>query len=318
MPENNFQNRISFQGDLSPILNKACNDFAIGDYISHKIVTTGYEDLNIVVKTKNGPYFFKIFADFRSPNDCKRYIDIVTKVLEAKVHHPNLFSCNNQYLYEDKENNIRLCVMEFIDGGTFYDLKRKPSETEVKKIVDEVVKINKINYKPEYMYDCWSISNILDEYDIIKNYLNEEDLGLVSPLIDKLNSVDLKSLPHSLVHGDLIKPNILLSKNGQVFVIDFSVANYYPRIQELAVLFCNVFYDENDDEFNKSLHKTVIDQYHQKIPLTDLERSLLPLYIDLAHAMHIIGTNCEKYLADNDSAENQYWLNLGRSGLKSN
>ena len=316
MPENNFQNRISFRGDLSPVLENVCADFAIGKYSSHQIVTTGYEDLNIIVSTNSGKYFLKIFSDFRSIDDCKRYIDIVTKVLEAGVHHPKLFKYNDEYLYQDGSNDIRLCVMEFIDGNTFYDFSRKLSNEEIKKVVDEVIKINKINYKPAFMYDSWAISSILDEYEIIKNYLNEDDLKLVSPLIEKFASIDQDSLPHSLVHGDLIKPNVLLSKDEQIYVIDFSVANYAPRIQELAVLFCNMFFDKKDDALNNEIFKKVIDQYCKEIALTELELSLLPFYIDLAHAMHIIGANSEKYLADNDSAENQYWLNLGRSGLK--
>ncbi len=38
-------------------------------------------------------------------------------------------------------------------------------------------------------------------------------------------------LPHTFVHGDFTKANVLNGDDGKVYILDFSVANWYPRIQ---------------------------------------------------------------------------------------
>jgi len=59
-------------------------------------------------------------------------------------------------------------------------------------------------------------------------------------LVREFNALKMKKLPHCFVHGDLIETNIMKDKEGKLWIIDFAVANYYPRIIELAVLACNI------------------------------------------------------------------------------
>ena len=44
-------------------------------------------------------------------------------------------------------------------------------------------------------------------------------------------------LPKALVHGDFTKGNVLVNKEGQAFIIDFSVTNWTVRIIELDSFF---------------------------------------------------------------------------------
>lgn len=66
-----------------------------------------------------------------------------------------------------------------------------------------------------------------------------------------------------------------------LYIIDFSVANIYPRIQELAVLMCNLFFDEN----YKDNYLFLIREYNKHHPLTEYEGEILPLFIQAAHVM---------------------------------
>jgi Ser/Thr protein kinase RdoA (MazF antagonist) len=316
--DQNFQKRINFQGDLKILLSNVAKDYNLGEFLSYNINLIGYEDLNVVLQSSKGKYFVKIFSSFRKINDCHRFLNIVNTVIGAGVNHPKLFSASNGQLYEFESDGkiTRLCVMEYIDGDSFYGLKKNPSTNEILEITDMAAKINLIDYKPSYIYDSWAIPNILKEYEITKNYLDIVDKALLDPLIVEAKKIDFKVLPHSFVHGDLIKTNILLNKNGKIFVVDFSVANSYPRIQELAVLFVNMFFNEKDLNNYKNIYDLVLDRYQKTISLTEKEIEVLPLYTKLSHAMHIIGSSQEKGLRGNVSEENNYWLHLGRTGLK--
>jgi hypothetical protein len=46
------------------------------------------------------------------------------------------------------------------------------------------------------------------------------------------------------------------------------------------------------------------------------ELETLPLYTQVAHAMHIIGPSYEQTALNNSTQENKRWLALGKSGLR--
>ena len=313
-----FQKRIAYQEDITPILKAVCLDYSIGSYQSHSIIPVGYEDLNLILQTTIGKYFVKIFASYRSFENCQRYINITSKAIEFGVSHPKLFKVGNNCLYSTNINgiNINLCVEEYINGQSFYDSNLKPTKEDIASITDEVAKINLIDFHPEYISDNWAVENMITQYKKIEKLIINKDRELLSPIIAEYLKTDFDKLPHALVHGDLIKTNILKDKENKIFFIDFSVANYYPRIQELAILFCNIFFNEDDPSSSNAMYKEVLSRYQKTLPLKPLELELLPTYIKFAHAMHIIGASCEKYLFNNDSQENTYWLELGRKGLK--
>lgn len=141
-------------------------------------------------------------------------------------------------------------------------------------------------------------------------------MKLIQSLIDEFDNMQIDKLPHCFVHGDIITTNVMEDNNSKIYIIDFSVSNYYLRIQELAVLACNLFFNPNSITETENNLKVALEEYQKKIKLTDKELESLPLYIKFAHAMNLLSANFEKVVNKNDSDENEYWLNLGRSGLK--
>lgn len=309
--ENDYQKRIGYYGDLTSLLTSICHDFKIGKYLSYKVVLIGYEDFNLILKTSNGKFFIKIFAKFRDKKECQRYAEIVERVLKAGVSHPFLYKSSQGYLYEIKmgKTTIRLFVMEYIDGKTFYELEEEPTVEEIRFIVKQAALINRIKLEPYFVYDNWAIVNFLDQYNQKAQYLDKEDEELISPLVESFKSLSINNLPHCFVHGDITKTNTMKDKNGKIYILDFAVANYYPRIQELAVLIC--------DLLSKNSFKEILHEYQKYIKLTFDEIKKLPLYVKLAHAMHVLCGTYEKKVNYNTSAENEYFIKIGRVGLRS-
>jgi hypothetical protein len=60
----------------------------------------------------------------------------------------------------------------------------------------------------------------------------------------------------------------------------------------------------------------IINEYEKQNQLTNQEKELLPFFVELAHAMHVIGAVRERDIHGNNSKENEYWLNQGLKGLK--
>lgn len=314
--EKEFQSRIKYSGDIKPFLENVCADYGIGNYISHKAILSGYEDFNLIIETENGKYFAKVYANFRSNNDCLNLTNTLVKIIESGISHPKLIKSPNGYLYVKQFDNheFRLVLMEYIDGINFLEGNLIPSEEEKRFLINQAALINSVDLKPDFVYDSWAIVNFLKEFEKSKNCLGDEALRKIELLANEFESLDIAKLPHCFVHGDIIKTNALKDKNGKLYIIDFSVSNYYPRIVELAVLLCNMLFDENNPSGQEN-YQLALDEYQKKIELADIELKILPLFTKIAHAMHVIRGTYEREINNNQSEENTYWINLGKTGL---
>jgi len=314
---NTYLERINYNGDFSDIVSIVCKDYNIGSCVSYGIVTMGYEDLNVIIQTNKGKYFAKFFASDRDAKECKRYVDVMLKVLAAGVSHPKLYKSQQGYLHTIKIglNTVRLCLMEYIEGKTFYELGINPTSSEIKFLANQAAVINQIAFKPKFIYDQWAIMNFRKEYGKKGKYLSDVDKELVYPLYEKFLKFNADELPHCFVHGDILKTNVLKASDGRLYILDFAVSNYYPRIVELSVFFC-FFLNKKGFPKTEKMFKVALAEYRKTIKLTAAEIAALPFFLDLAHAMHILEANYQKIVKNNMSAENNYWLELGRIGLK--
>lgn len=311
-----FQDRINYKGDLRNTLELVAKDYDLGRYKAHRPIIQGYEDFNIVLETKKGQYLVKIMASSRSDHECEQYANIMRVALNSGISHPKLYSGSSGDLFKINLDNIELwlVVMDFIDGMDFYTLHEKPSIEEIVFLSQQAAKINQLNLFPKAVYDSWAIPNFLKEYNQVKDDLDKDDLVFIKPLAEKFNKLNLDKLPRCFVHGDIICTNVMKSKGGKLFIIDFAVSNIYPRIQELAILLCDLFFDINKSKylFNYNL---ALAEYQKSIKLEKEEVEILPTYIKLAHAMHVIPATREK-LKKTQVSENNFWLKSGQEGIR--
>jgi Ser/Thr protein kinase RdoA (MazF antagonist) len=242
----------------------------------------------------------------------------MVKALEAGVQHPKLYKSSQGYLYKTKVDDtpISLCVMDHVTGGSFYEKNLKATTDEMYFLVRQAALINKIDLKPEPVYDSWAIVHFLEEYKKKKEYLDITDTNLIDPLVEQFSAIKVDELPHCFVHGDIIKTNVLKNKDGNLFIIDFSVSSYYPRVQELAVLLCNMLFDEDSPESFQEHYNLALEEYQKSDVLTEMEIQVLPLFVKVAHAMHVLCASYEKNVKGNNTEENEYWISLGKIGLK--
>ena len=315
-----FQKRISFTGNVEPVLIEICKRYKLDEYKSYELILIGYEDFNLILKTRKDNYFVKILASYRTRADCQRYIEIIKESIAHGVQHPKLLKCSTGLLCCIKKGKgaLRLFVTEFIDWQSFYESGINVNNKEAKFLIRQVAFINSVKLKPKFIYDSWAISNFLKEYNKKKQYLSAKDRKVIDLLAKQFSRLSFGKFPHCLVHGDIHRANVLKDKKGQLFIIDFSVANYYPRIQELAVLLCSILFDEKHPENAESQRRFALAEYQKYIPLTKYELDCFSLYCDVAHAMHVLQATYEQEKNRNTSKENSYWLNLGRIGLGTN
>ena len=298
-----FNKRIGLNTDLKNISEQICSQYNLGGFISNELITIGYEDYNYYLTTTKGKYCVKIFNNIRTRQDIVNYLERIRVVANSQINAPKPLKINNDIVLEldYKKNHYDICVFEYIDGKNYFELNQKASKEIIKELAKQTAMINQLDIKPDFIYDSWAIINFEEEYKNKREYLS-----------DKYKE-EFDKLPKGFVHGDIISTNVMLDSTNKVWIIDFAVSNYLPRIIDLAVISCNMCLDNSSKENTYENIALLVSEYNKYTPLSEYELSAFRTFYKLANAMHILQT---QYIikTDGDSAENKYWLNEGIDG----
>ena len=310
-----FNKRIALNTDLENISREICKAYELGNFVSNELITIGYEDYNYYLTTSKGKYCVKIFNKERTKEDVEIYLARIKAVANSDVNAPKplLVDGDISLHLSYQQNSYDICVFEFIDGKNYFQLQENPSEEVIKELARQTAMINNLDIRPNFVYDNWAIINFIEEYNEKRKYIPNQYKDAFDKLVEKYKKVDLDKLPRAFVHGDIISTNVMLDKNAKIWIIDFSVANYLPRIIDLAVISCNMCLDKNSKENTYKNIALLLSEYNKYNKLTPYELETFGIFYRLANAMHILQT---EYIAktEGNSEENQYWLNEGIVG----
>lgn len=310
-----FNKRINLNTDLKNISKQICIQYDLGEFVSNELITIGYEDYNYYLTTSKGKYCVKIFNKERTKDDIKNYLDRIRAIANSEINSPKPLIVNNDIVLPlNYDNNYYdICVFEYINGKNYYEIGEKPNGDIIKEIAKQTAMIHNINIKPDFIYDAWAIINFKEEYTKKKNYLDDNYKEEFDKLLLEVNNMDIDKLPKAFVHGDIISTNVMLDINSKIWIIDFAVSNYLPRIIDLAVISCNLCLDKESKEKTYENISILLNEYDKYNKLSDYEIEVFGTFYKLANAMHILQTQFI-ICTDGDSDENQYWFNEGIFG----
>ena len=334
--------RVKFKyDDLKSILDKIVENYHFTEVKSYYVIETGYEDFNVYMETLNSKYVVKFFSNERSMENIHHYIKIVDSISKQDyLNVPKVFRNGDNLLGKVDQNNneIYFFVMEYISGTTLYDLDKKIDLKTIIKIVFDVLKYNCVNkdlkdylYTDEAkkfrQYDMWGYDHFLEEYKEKSKYLSLEDKKMIEPIVyyyrDMVKRYEkygkkFKNLPvmppYMSAHNDFISTNIVLKNNVEPYYIDFSVSSIALNFVDVAIFGCDTVLKDGitASEYAKYLKIISYILYRTHI----MEYNLYPTAVAVQHAIHVLIANYYKVHDGINSFENDYFLNLGRIGIK--
>ena len=311
-----FNKRIGLNTDLKNISLEICKRYDLGDFISNELIEIGYEDYNYYLTTSKDKYCVKIFSKTRTSEDVNNYLERIRAVANSHINSPKPLLINGDInlSLEYQQNNYEICVFEFIDGKNFFQLQESPSIDTIKELAKQTAMINNLDIKPNFIYDSWAIINFEKEYNRKREFVSPKYKQQFDTLLEELRKIDFNCLPKAFVHGDIISTNVMIDKDSKIWIIDFAVSNYLPRIIDLAVISCNICLDKNSKERTYENIFLLLNEYNKYNKLSEYELKTFGTFYKIANAMHILQT---QYIikTDGDSEENQYWLNEGIVGM---
>ena len=312
-----YYSRIDDIEDINILSNLVCKEYKLGDLIDTYVIEVGYEDFNSIITTTTGKYLMKVFRNQRSDKEVVECINRSYTASQNNVKTPEIYKNSKGEIvsiirYE--KSKFRVSVIQYIDGENFFFLKRQPTFDELMKIVDIGSNMNKIEYKPKFIYDTWAITSFCKEFENKKNYLDKKHLDIVEQIYKKFKNFDYDKLPKAFVHGDMMSTNLMLDKKGEIWVIDFSVSNYTARINEIAVICDDVALLVGNKKESERRVKAAFDRWCEKVNATDFEKESFQLIYDVANAINVLLPIYE-IKTGNDAEETQMHLEAGLFGL---
>ena len=129
-----YGKRIGLNTELENISKIICEKCNLGQFISNKLITIGFEDYNYCLKTTKGKYCVKIFSNERTKNEIKSYLDRIRAVANSNVSAPKPLIINNDILISFNYNNVHydLCVFEYVDGKNFFEINKNIIQKYIK------------------------------------------------------------------------------------------------------------------------------------------------------------------------------------------
>ena len=312
-----FDDRIDRIDDVDILFSEVCKVYNLGRLINSDQVKIGYEDFNSIIDTENGKYFVKIFSNFRDDKEVDEVIERQLVATEAGISTPKIFRNNNNEIITTiniGDSKFRLIVTGYVNGKDFCSSGDDPTNNDLLQIVEIAANLQKINYKPPFIYDSWAISSFVQEFEKKRGLLSGDHLKLLKPIYEEFKKFDYEKLPKGYTHGDMIVTNLIKDDKGKIWLVDYSVANYTARLNEIAVICCDPAVILGDKNSTKLRIKKTFQMWCDSVNATDFEKENFQLLLDVANAIHVMNSSIEKQNG-NDSKENEYFLDSGLFGL---
>lgn len=299
---------------LPELVAHVAAEYRLGGVVDWSVLATGYEDCNIDLRTRQARVVVKVFAAGRPAGIAGRTAGVIEAVREAGVRHPQLHADaagQDVHSYDGHQ----LLVMDFAPGRTFYDLGRPPDQAELARLVEQAVCIHACQARPPLVFDSWAIANLVPLAGQVGDLLDMCQRRLVGDAISAMAAAGFWSLPVTLIHADLTAGNVVLGPGGELTVLDFALANRWPRLQELAVIAASLMHGSPGP---LPARLEAVARLYSAIgpdPLTPEEQAALPAFGRAAAAMELLG-GLNQWRQGNRGPETDSLIDLGTTGLR--
>ncbi len=145
-------------------------------------------------------------------------------------------------------------------------------------MIEQAALIHRIDAHPEPVFDPWAIANLVPLAGQVGHLLDDEQRRLVDGAIAELADVGWDALPHALIHADLTSGNVLLSPDGEVTILDFALANRWPRLQDLAVIAASLMHGSPGTLPERMRHVARMYSAVAAVPLSAREEEALDAF----------------------------------------
>jgi len=244
----------------------------------------GYDELNFLLKGENQHHYILKVATEEHGYD---FLDAQVRIVNH-LSKSNVAGKFQRYLLNTEGNEITALIIEgkkyflrilsFLQGKFWVDLPAHPDSLlkDLGSFLGEMDLALQNFYHPAmYRYYEWDIKNALDARAHLSYISSHEKRRIASYFLSQFETEvlpHLSSLRMASIHNDANDYNVLVKEGRIAGLIDFGDMVYSQLINNLAVACAYAMFGALDPVRAATM---VVQEYHKKYPLTELEISLL-------------------------------------------
>ena len=256
-------------------LNNFLMNYDIGILKNFEEIAEGVENTNYKITTSKNIFILTIFEKRVSIKDLPFFMELMNYLNNKKYKCPKPIA-NLERKYISKINNKFCSIVSFIEGNWI----KKIENTHCKQLGYNLAKLHvltkdfKLKRNNSMGYKSWN--NIFNNFNSKKINEYNDIYKVIYDELEFLNKNWPKKLPSGIIHADLFQDNVFFKNNKFTGVIDFYFAcnDYYAY--ELAVCL-NAWCFENDQSFNTTKARLILNEYQKEKPLNKEEKEYFPI-----------------------------------------
>jgi len=241
------------------------------------LYTSGYENSNYYIRTREGQYVIKIFEGIEIKTENILFeLEAMDFSHKSGIKTPSVLK-NSQGELATEVDGKYVCVMAFVDGDNMHKQPLSDSlaievAAETAKM-DQVLKHFKDGSKTRQNYE-WDLKCALILEKFVPLLPKDYDREIFKNVFAEYRKIKQKFLkmPAGLIHNDIVPHNWLVKEGKLKCIIDFSDMVFSPYIQNIAVALHLVAFAYN---WNPGQAKLFIQKYSEINPLSGSELKLL-------------------------------------------
>jgi homoserine kinase type II len=249
--------------------------YDIGELLAYKGIAEGVENSNFLVHTSRGYFILTLYEKRVAAKDLPFFLGLMEHLHARGISCPQPVK-NKQGEVLGQVAGRPAAVITFLDGMWI----RRPSPGHCAALGEALAKLHLAGLDFERSRaNALSVGGWRPLYESCSRRANEVQHDLRQFLAAELSHLEAawpQDLPQGVIHADLFPDNVFFLGNKLSGLIDFYFACTDALAYDVAICL-NAWCFETDHSYNVTKGRSLLQAYAQARPLSEAERTALPL-----------------------------------------
>jgi Ser/Thr protein kinase RdoA (MazF antagonist) len=283
--------RVDIAQPLDDVLHDITRHYALGRMERSRLITQGYDDLNVLLECERGRYVAKFFNKSKGISTVEDYIRVQTALARRRLPVPRIRTGNGAGLLRvaGRFQETFVCVSEFFAGEDFVAVP--PQRDDMLAIARFLAALHQLSFDITPGYDSWATLNLPGEFARKQALVSDKTRRLVAPLAEAIANIRFGTSRRRIIHGDLQRKHVLKDASGHYCILDFGCMDLSYPIVDLSIFLSLYCLEGSDPSQARDTIADVLDAYTTCAPLPDQHIELLGTLVRATWASYLLAAD---------------------------
>lgn len=312
---NELLSRVDIAQPLGVVLQEIARQYELGRVGHARLITQGYDDLNVLLDCERGRYVAKFFNQTKSIAMIEDHVRVQLALTRRRAPVPRILTKNGVGLYrvEGRSHDTFVCVSTFFAGKNL--IQQPPQREDMLNITNFLATLHRLPLQITANYDSWGTLNLPGEFARKRTVVSDETIRLVAPLADAIAAMNFGRARRRVIHGDLQRKHVLKDDVGRYCILDFGCIGLSYPIVDLGIFLALCCLEGSKPSQAQRIIADVLTAYQDKVTLPVRHTALLATLIRATWASYLLTSDFLMRQGDR-SRQTRQWYRFALASLR--